>query len=223
MTSRIDNRWLQAGCAILAALSSFLTPRPAGAAPTRWPGHGAPPLTDSLEGGGRGDGVYGRFDGPFAVSLGAGVDADLGVGVARPSALAALRFYQSIGLTVNFAQAVDDGDPLERTLAVSALLEPLFLVRWSGDHEWGRPLWDLIFDSISVTTGAVFAEPRAGSFGDEVAFRLGLGAGVPLLARASGPWLRLGARMDAGLSPNVSGGIFAHLEWQWVIPSGRAD
>lgn len=180
-------------------------------------------MSDALDRGGRGDGVYGRFAGHWALSVGAGLEATPVSGTARPSALASLRFYQTAGLSLALAQAVDDGDPLERTLSPTVVIEPLFLLRWSGDHEYGRAFWDLTLDSISLSVGAVIAEPRGGTFGDAAGLRLGLGAGLPLLAKASGPWLRLGGRMDSGLSASVVGAFWANLEWQWFLPGGAPD
>jgi hypothetical protein len=181
------------------------------------------PLSDSLEGGGHGDGVYGRFDGPVALSLGAGLEAVPTPGVVRPTALVGARFYQSVGLALSLAQSVTSTDPLERSLAASFLVEPVFLLRWSGDHEWGRAFWDLALDSISLSAGAFCAQPRAGNFCDGTGFRLGLGAGVPLLAKAGGPWLRLGGRLDTGLGTDLVGAFWANLEWQWFLLGRSSD
>lgn|GEM_PF-952955 len=180
------------------------------------------PLPDSLEGDGHGDGVYGRFDGPLALSLGVGLEAVPTPGVVRPTAALSGRFYQSVGLNLALAQAVTSTDPLERSLAASLLVEPVFLLRWSGDHEWGHAFWDLALDSISVSAGAFCAQPRAGNFCESAGFRLGLGAGLPLLAKAGGPWLRLGGRLDTGLGADLVGAFWANLEWQWFV-LGRAS
>jgi len=185
--------------------------------------HGPEPLSDALERGGNGDGVYGRFDADFGLSVGAGFEAAPAAGVVRPGAMATLRFYQSAGLNVAFVQAVAEGDPLERSLSPTLVIEPLFLLRWSNDDEWGRAFWDLAFDSLSVSLGAVIAEPRGGTFGDAAGFRLGLGAGLPLLAKAGGPWLRLGGRMDTGVAADVVGSFWANLEWQWFLGGGASD
>lgn len=176
-------------------------------------------LTDSLEGGGPGDGVYGRFDGPFALGIGGGIEAAPSSSAVRPAVAGTLRFYQSVGLLIGYTQAVMEEDPLERALATSFLVEPLFLIRWSGDRQSGYAFWDLLLDSISASGGLLLAQSRGGSFGDAAAFRAGLGAGIPLLARASGPWLRFGAQMDAGLEANVVGTLSVRLEWQWVLRS----
>lgn len=185
--------------------------------------HAADPLPDTLEGGGHGDGVYGRFDGPFALALGASLEAAPTSGALRPGAAGALRFYQTAGIGVGYSQAVMTEDPLERSLGVSFLLEPLFLVRWSRDGQWGRAFWDLLVDSLSLSGGVLLAEPRGGTFGDAAAFRGGLGLGLPLLARASGPWLRLGGQLDVGLEPDVVGTLQVRLEWQWVLRTRPHD
>jgi hypothetical protein len=157
------------------------------------------------------------------LSLGAGIEAVPTPGVVRPSALGTLRFYQSVGLSLSLSQSVTSSDPMERTVAASLLVEPVFLLRWSGDHEWGRAFWDLSFDSISLSAGAVCAEPRAGNFCDAAGLRLGLGLGLPLLAKASGPWVRLGGRLDTGQGPDVVGAFWANLEWQWFVLGRGSD
>lgn len=192
-------------------------------APAHAEGHGTESLGDSLEGSGRGDGVYGRFDGPLSLGIGAGIEAAPSSSTVRPSVAGTLRFYQSAGLLVGYTQAVMAEDPLERALGVSFLLEPLFLVRWSADRQSGYAFWDLLLDSLSVSGGLLLAESRGGTFGDTAAFRAGLGAGLPLMARASGPWLRFGGQMDVGLEANVVGTLWARLEWQWVLRSRAQD
>lgn len=185
--------------------------------------HATEPLPDTLEGGGRGDGVYGRLDGPFALALGASLEAAPASGALRPGAVGTLRFFQTAGLGLGYSQAVMTEDPLERSLGVSLLLEPLFLLRWSRDGQWGHAFWDLLVDSVSLSGGLLLAEPRDGTLGDAAAFRGGLGLGVPLLARASGPWLRVGGLLDVGLEPEVVGTLQVRLEWQWVLRARAHD
>jgi hypothetical protein len=205
------------------ALGLFSSAAAAHATETAKTTHGPESLPDALEQGGHGDGVYGRFDAYWALSVGAGFEAAPAAGVVRPVGLSTLRFYQSVGLSVAFAQAVAESDPLERSLSPTLLIEPLFLLRWSKDDEWGRAFWDLAFDSLSLSVGAVIAETRGGTFGDAAGFRLGLGAGLPLLAKAGGPWLRLGGRMDTGVAADIVGSFWANLEWQWFLPSSASD
>jgi len=222
---RVRARWQSRFSLVLGLSSSggvFLS-GPALAEDARPAAKTRPAMPDALDRGGRGDAVYGRFDGPLALSLGAGLEVAGASGVARPAALASLRFYQTVGLAVGFAQAVAESDPLERSLATCVVVEPLFLLRWSADREWGRAFWDLTLDSLSLSLGAVIAEPRAGSFGDAAGFRLGLGAGLPLLGRANGPWLRLGGRMDTGLGESVEGSFHASLEWQLFMGNPRQE
>lgn len=204
---------LALGLGVIAGL--VLAPCPSGATEATPGKHRPAPLPDTLDGGGAGDGVYGRYGGPFALAVGPGLEVAPSSGAVRPTAVATLRFYQSIGLGLAYAQAVTSSDPLERTLAATIVLEPLFLLRWSSDAEWGRAFWDLTLDSLSVSAGAVLVEPRGGSLGDSAGFRLGLGAGIPLLCRANGPWLRFGGRMDT--AGEIAGSFFANLEWQWFF------
>ena len=170
------------------------------------------------EGGGRGDGVYGCFDGEFSLSGGVGVEADLRSDVLRPLVQATLRFYQAIGITTGFSQSVESTDPLERSLRAGIVIEPLFLLRWPNDDETGRALFDLTLDSIGLNAAVVFVEPKSGAFADVVAFDLGLGAGVPLQGTAPGLWLR--TRGDVRLSDaDPTFLLQLALEWQGFFAS----
>lgn len=168
---------------------------------------------------GRGDGVYGRFDGEFSLSGGVGVEADLRNEVLRPLAQATLRFYQAIGVTTGFSQSVESTDPLERSLRAGIVVEPLFLLRWPNDDETGKALLDLTLDSVGLNAAVVFIEPKSGAFADVVAFDLGLGAGVPLQGKAPGLWLR--TRGDVRLSDaDPTFLLQLALEWQGFFESG---
>jgi hypothetical protein len=68
-------------------------------------------------------------------------------------------------------------------------LRPLFVPRWSKGFETGPALKDLTLDSLSLSLGAFwFRQPAPGAEGGS-GFEAGLGFGLPLLARAKGPWL----------------------------------
>ncbi|HEY6081010.1 MAG TPA: hypothetical protein VIW29_19480 [Polyangiaceae bacterium] len=138
------------------------------------------------------DGVYGRMDGSMAWA--AALGAELEDGEPRASLRASAHYLWVAGGYLRYAEGFGSGSarPL-RALSLGADLRPLFLPRFARDLEQGPALLDLTLDSLSLTAGAYFAQPRSGSFGEERGFELGLGLGVPLLAQAAGPWLQLRA------------------------------
>ena len=60
--------------------------------------------------------------------------------------------------------------------------------------ERGPALADLVLDSVGLEVGAFFGA-LDGSPAERAGLHLGLGVEVPLAARASGPWLRLGGAL----------------------------
>lgn len=136
----------------------------------------------------RGDGVYGRFDGDF--DLGVGLGAELGDDAARGAVRLSLHYFSTIGVTFGHAETLGAEDPrLERISSAGLDLKPAFLPRWSNDLERGPAFVDLTLDSLSVGVAAFFAEPAGASFGETHGLELTVGLGLPLLGRASGPWL----------------------------------
>ncbi len=185
---------LALGCGLLATLA---TPAAAQAQ------HGAPAvrrLHAPLPGS---DGVYGRFDGSLQLSLSAG--AELEASDPRAALRLAGHYFWTAGAYLRYSDAL--GAESERPLRVLSLgvdVRPLFLPRFALDVEQGPALLDLTLDSFSLTSGAYFAQPQVGSFGDDRGFELGLGLGVPLLAEAAGPWLELrGERRFADQAENA--------------------
>ena len=134
------------------------------------------------------DGVYGRLDGSLGLTLAAG--AELEADQPRAALRVAGHYLWTAGAYARYSDAfgADGGRPL-RALSLGVDVRPLFLPRFALDAEQGPALLDLSLDSLSLTSGAYFAEPRGGSFGDELGFELGAGLGLPLLAEAAGPWL----------------------------------
>jgi len=150
------------------------------------------------------DGVYDRFDGDL--DLGLGLGAELGsAGRAAPLLLGSAHYFSMAGMYA--AGRVRAGDGSAPSLfALGIDLRPLFVPRWSKGFETGPALLDLTLDSLSLSLGAFWAaeSPRAAVAGR--GFEVGLGFGVPLFARAHGPWLEArgqlrypdrGARQDA--------------------------
>ncbi|HKY38598.1 MAG TPA: hypothetical protein VJN18_21790 [Polyangiaceae bacterium] len=162
------------------------------------------------------DGVYGRFDGSLQLSLSAG--AELEATDPRAALRLAGHYLWTAGAYFRYSDAFGaEGERPARALSFGVDVRPLFLPRFALDAEQGPALLDLTLDSLSLTSGAYFAQPRGGSFGGERGFELGLGLGVPLLAEAAGPWLELrGERRFADEAENAW--LFsAFLSWHALI------
>lgn len=182
-------------------------------------GRGVPDVPDTLATRGPGDGVYGRFAGDLSLSLAAGVAWDGFTNQLHPGVLLASRIYQSVGVYGSFWQSVSSEPALVRWAEAGILLEPLFLLRWSADRQWGHAFWDLTLDSLSVSLGVALAEPALSDWGDQTGLAAGLGWGVPLFGRAPGPWLRFRGGVQTG-GPELSATARLHLEWQWFFTTG---
>jgi hypothetical protein len=134
------------------------------------------------------DGVYGRFDGSLALAASAG--AELEDGEPRGAFKISAHYMWTAGVYARYSDAFGNAD--QRPARVASLgvdLRPLFLPRFARDYERGPAPLDLTLDSLSLSAGAYFAQPRGRDFGDERGFEAGLGFGVPLLGEARGPWL----------------------------------
>ncbi len=133
----------------------------------------------------RHDGVYDRFDGDL--DLGLAVGAELGsAGNAAPAVRASAHYFSIAGVYLGGRiEAGHESAPSLFSLGVD--LRPLFVPRWAKGYETGPGLLDLTLDSLSLSVGAFWAARSAHD--EERGFEAGLGFGVPLLARASGPWL----------------------------------
>lgn len=179
-------------CLVVAGLLLAGRQQPCAAAERAWePGRAT---TDTLRGEVSGpdtkltddDGVYGRFDGDLTLSFGLG--AELGNG-RRGAAIGRALYYHSAALVAEYADALSSDAELRRVLFLGAEVRPLFLPRWSMNLERNGALLDLTLDSLSLGAGAYLAETPDASFGQKVGFEGTLGFGVPLFARANGPWL----------------------------------
>jgi hypothetical protein len=149
------------------------------------------------------DTTYGRIDGDLSAVGGLGAT----VGPRGPRATVDLRFryVDTVGMFTTYEDAPLVASPADpnRVLAFGAELRPLFLFRWLQGHEFGSPRVDLALDSLGVELGAFFAQPGGGSFGERPGLQLGGGLELPILARASGPWLGIHAGIrwsDAALA-----------------------
>ncbi len=134
------------------------------------------------------DGVYGRFDGTLDLGVAAGLELE--AGEPRASLRATGHVWWTAGAYLRYADGFGAaGERARRVLGAGVDVRPLFLPRFGLDYQQGPAQLDLTLDSLSLSAGAYFAEPRAGELGDERGFELGLGFGLPLRAQATGPWL----------------------------------
>lgn len=159
------------------------------------------------------DGVYGRFDGDVFVALGLG--AELGAGT-RLGGVARALFFHSIGLQVGFARAPSAEAALEQVGFAGVELRPLFLPRFALDLEHAGPLLDLTLDSLSLGAGVCFADEAGTS--TATSLELSAGIGVPLFARARGPWLEARGALRPGLD-SEGGQLLVLLSWYEAIES----
>jgi hypothetical protein len=169
------------------------------------------------------DGVYGRMEGLLA--LAADVGAEVEDGEPRGSLRVSAHYLWIAGAYARYSDAF--GGAQHRPSRVASLgvdLRPLFLPRFSQDWERGPALLDLGLDSLSLSAGAYFAEPRERSFGDERGFELGAGFGLPLAGRAEGPWLDFRAERrfaDEGDSVWLLTASLGYHLLTWSTDSGR--
>jgi len=164
--------WLGAGAATLL-----------GATPARAAESDVPRLHAILPGS---DGVYERFDGSLA--LAGSVGCELEDGQARGALRLSAHYLWTAGIYARYADAFGSDQRMARAASFGIDLRPLFLPRFGLDLEQGPALLDLTLDSLSLTAGAYFAQPRPGDFGDQRGFETGLGLGVPF-GLANGLWL----------------------------------
>lgn len=136
----------------------------------------------------RHDGVYGRFDGDFSASVQA--LAELAPGGPAPGLRIATHYFWMAGVYASFVRPFETSGS-DRNLSFGIDLRPAFLPRFSLGLETGPAFADLMLDSISLSLGPYWAAPEARDFGDERGLEAGLGFGLPLSARAAGPWLDL--------------------------------
>ncbi len=179
------------------------------------------------------DASYGRVQGDL--TLVGGLGATLGEGGARAEAELRVRYLESVGLF----GAYEDGplvaaspDP-RRALVGGLEVRPLFLYRWLQGLESRRAWLDLAIDSLGLDLGAVAAQPAGQGFASQAGVQAGVGLELPLLADASGPFLRVSAGLrwsDGALATGVSHGagdrqafVTLSLAWHQVIVAHVVD
>lgn len=162
------------------------------------------------------DGVYDRFSGDFTFAFGLG--AELGSGT-RGAVSARALYYQTLGLSVGYADAIRSESELRRVLFVGTEVRPLFLPRWALDMQIGAPILDLALDSLAVSAGAYFGQWGDRAFANVAGFEATLGFGVPLFGNAEGPWLETRGTYRAALPGSDLGVLFLLSLYQmWVSP-----
>jgi hypothetical protein len=168
----------------------------------------------------RTDGIYGRLDGDLTFAVGPEVLYSPMDGRVTLGGAISASFYQLVGLRFGFEQTLSPANSnVVRALTTRLVLSPLFLLRFRDNGESESPLFDLTLDSLNVFVGPVFSEPQGGTFGSSVNMDVGVGFGVPLMARATGLWLRpLGFYRSGPAGDEFVFG--ATLEYQFLADSG---
>lgn len=146
------------------------------------------------------DTSYGRVGGDLGLVLGVG--ATIGAGRPRPSAELRVRYVDTLGVFVTYEDSFGAvaANPV-RVFASGLEIRPLFLGRWVTGRELGLRWPDLIIDSLGLEVGAFFQQPAGLQFGSRPGLSAGFGLELPLIGRASGPWIDIhaGARWSDGV------------------------
>jgi hypothetical protein len=140
-----------------------------------------------------GDGVYGRFAGDLDFALGLG--AELDEGAARGALRFSLHYFYAAGLYATYRDAFSDDADVRRVFSLGIDMRPAFIPRWSKNMQQGPSFLDLALDSISLGLGAFWEQPEHHGFAHDRGFETSLGFGVPLLGKATGPWLESRAQL----------------------------
>jgi hypothetical protein len=154
------------------------------------------------------DPSYGRIEGDitFVVGVG-GVVAPRGP---RAEAELRLRYLESAGLfaTIEDTRVLNSASEPRGVFVAGLELRPLFLFRWLKGHEMRRARLDLALDSIGLSLGAMFEQLAGAAFETRRGFELGLGFELPILDRASGPWIGVRGALrwsDVALGSGIMG------------------
>src|SRR5258708_32226005 len=136
------------------------------------------------------------------VALGGGAGATVGERGPGGEAEPGVRYLDTAGLFATYEDGPLLGSAAEprRVLATGLEVRPLFLFRWLKGHETPRAWIDLALDSIGLELGAAFQQPTGTSFDERPGLQLGGMLEIPIVGRATGPWLAVhgGARWSDG-------------------------
>jgi hypothetical protein len=161
------------------------------------------------------DGVYGRFDGDL--DLGLALGAEFGsAGNAAPALRGSAHYFSIAGVYASGRiKAGDESAPSLFGLGVD--LRPLFVPRWVKGYQTGCALFDLTLDSLSLSLGAFWAGTAAHSPEARHGFDAQLGFGIPLLARAAGPWLEARGALRYPDGARREEALFVSLSWHGFV------
>ena len=177
--------------------------------------------------------TYGRLQGDL--TLVAGLGAVVAARGGRAEGELRVRYLESVGAFASYEDGALVGSAAEptRLLAAGLELRPLFLFRWLTGRETQRARVDLAVDSLGLELGAVLTQPAGTSFASQAGMQAGLGVEVPLLTRATGPWLGFHAGVrwsEAALGSGVvanaddrSGFVAITLSWHQVLVTHLVD
>lgn len=174
------------------------------------------------------DTSYGRIDGDFVLSLSSGVA--VAARSPRGAIDARARFLDVAGLFVTYEDALGGPSEPRRVLSIGADLRLVYLARWVQGWHWGKPYADLLLDSFSIELGAAWMQPQSVSNWSRTQLHFALGLELPILPRATGPWIgfRAGLRWsDDALattraeSPlDRAGFMMFTIGWHQVVSTG---
>lgn len=194
-----------------------------------------------------GDGAYGRLDGDLSLSIEAGISEALGADPYAGESLATragLVYVQTVGIAVQYDEGLGvEALPMRRSLAGMVELRPLFWGRFSENLEQGPAFLDLFVDSFGIAVGMFGAWPQARFCGEggpspneggrcpDYGMQASIGLELPLLPRASAPFIglrgamrwSLGDRSAAFDAPPVSGLLTLTIGYRHLFETHLVD
>lgn len=184
-------------------------------------------LTATASARAEGDGVYGRLDGDLELRAEAGAGFASG-GPALAAGASAL-YLSTAGVYAHYTDALGSGGAdVTRSIAAGLILQPFFLARYSSDFEHGPAILDLFVDSFGLEIGSFWAAPRGLGLRAAPGLELAATLAVPLLGRASGPFLTVRGALrlrqdDAASAVDRAGLLSLTLSFHQVIPIHLVD
>ena len=164
------------------------------------------------------DGVYDRFDGDLELALALGAELGTAGGVA-PAVRGSAHYFSIAGLYAG-GRVHPGGGGAPSLFDLGIDVRPLFVPRWAKGYESGPALFDLTLDSVSLSLGGFWTRklgaPRPGP-GPARGFEAALGFGVPLLARAAGPWLEARGMLRYPDSGEREEALLVALAWHGFL------
>jgi hypothetical protein len=172
------------------------------------------------------DTTYGRLEGDLGLSIGLG--ATFGPSAPRGTIEVRLRYLDTVGIYGEYEDGLGAADSNPRRVFGTGLeIRPLFLARWLVGSEMSAPWLDLFLDSFGLELGTFYEQPAGEMAGNRPGLQASLGLELPLLPRASGPWIGLhgGARWDdptlGGESPSFF--VVVTLAYHQILAAHLVD